>query len=174
MNNQITIHEAVTEPDISTFGERLLLPPEEIIPFTVEQLQNPEDWQLIKLENGFLEAIGEPSLSDEKKERLKAAVATKQITFLIARRGCRAVGLCSVSTCYSTFVCGEIGIFDDFYVEPCFRGKGIARLLAEAAQRWCAEQGIGSLTVCCAPCDEEMYQSLGFMMRLGATFSWTP
>lgn len=28
-----------------------------------------------------------------------------------------------------------------------------------------------SLTVCCAPCDEKMYQALGFDIGLGTTFA---
>ena len=81
------------------------------------------------------------------------------------------VGMCSVATCYSTFSCSETGVYEDFYIEPAFRGKGIARKLAEAAQGWCRENGISSLTVCCALCDEAMYQALGFDVRLGAMFA---
>ena len=79
--------------------------------------------------------------------------------------------MCSVSPSFSTFSCGKVGTFDDFYVEPAFRKQGIARKLAEAAQEWCRENGVASLTVCCAPCDEEMYQALGFDAPLGRTFS---
>jgi len=70
--------------------------------------------------------------------------------------------MCSVATYYSTFSYSNVGVYEDFYVEPAFRGKGIARKLAEAARRWCQEHGIASLTVCCAPCDEAMYRALGF------------
>ena len=65
------------------------------------------------------------------------------------------------------------GVFDDFYIEPVFRKKGIARQLALAAQDWCKENGLASLTVTCAPCDERMYQSLGFEFRLGSTYTIT-
>lgn len=65
----------------------------------------------------------------------------------------------------------ETGVYEDFYVEPAFRGKGIARKLAQAAQAWCKDNGISSLTVCCAPCDEKMYQALGFDIALGTTFA---
>jgi hypothetical protein len=33
-------------------------------------------------------------------------------------RGCRAVGMCSVAPVFSTFSCADVGIFEDFYVEP--------------------------------------------------------
>ena len=41
------------------WGEPLMiLPPKEELPFTVEILKNPTDWQLLKLENGFKKEIG--------------------------------------------------------------------------------------------------------------------
>ena len=60
---------------------------------------------------------------------------------------------------------------EDFYIEPAFRNRGTARKLAEAAQSWCRENDIASLTVCCAACDEAMYQALGFNTSLGTTFA---
>ena len=83
----------------------------------------------------------------------------------------QAVGLCSVSPCFSTFACGELGSFEDFYLEPDFRGKGAARLLAQAAQEWSKENALASLTVTCAPCDEGMYQALSFDTHLGKAFA---
>ena len=71
----------------------------------------------------------------------------------------------------STFSCSDTGVYEDFYIEPAFRGKGIARKLAQAAQAWCKDNGISSLTVCCAPCDEKMYQALGFDIALVTTFA---
>ena len=150
------------------WGEPLmLLPPEEALPFTVERLADPEDWQLMKLENGFLTEISEEPLSEEKQQRLKEAVGDGKITFFLAKRGYRAVGMCSVSPCYSTFSCAEIGVFDDFYVEPAFRRQGIARQLVSAARNWAEENALSGLTVGCADCDAEMYRALGFETRLG-------
>ena len=154
------------------WGEPLMiLPPAEDIPITVEILAEPEDWQLKKLENGFLKEIGESPATEEKQEQLAQAIRDGKITFFVAKRGYRAVGMCSVAKCFSTFVCTDTGVFDDFYIEPVFRKKGIARKLALAAQDWCKEKGLASLTVCCAPCDEGMYQALRFDVKLGSTFS---
>lgn len=150
----------------------MLLPPKEDVPIAVELLTEPEDWQLKRLENGFLKEIGEEILTKEKQERLAQAIRAGHITFFMARRDDRAVGMCSVATYFSTFSCGDTGVFEDFYVEPAFRKRGIARALAQAAQAWSREKGIFSLTVCCAPCDEKMYQSLGFETRLGATLAY--
>ena len=150
----------------------LLLPPKEELPFTVEILSDPEDWQLQKLQNGYRAEIGEQALTEEQQGRLQEAIRQGNITFFLAKRGYRAVGMCSVTRCYSTFCCGDTGVFEDFYTEPAFRKKGVARKLAQAAQAWCEEKGIPSLTVCCAPCDETMYQALGFGLRLGTTFAY--
>jgi len=154
------------------WGEPLMiLPPAEDVSITVEILTDPEDWQLNKLENGFLKEIGEPPATEEKQEQLAQAIRDGKITFLMAKRGYRAVGMCSVAKCFSTFACSDTGVFDDFYIEPVYRKKGVARKLAQAARDWCKENGLASLTVCCAPCDEGMYQALGFDTQLGSTFA---
>ena len=154
------------------WGEPLMiLPPAEDVPITVEVLSDPEDWQLKKLENGFLKEIGESPATEEKQEQLARAIRDGKITFFVAKRGYRTVGMCSVAKCFSTFACTDTGVFDDFYIEPVFRKKGVARKLALVAQDWCKEKGLASLTVCCAPCDEGMYQALGFDVRLGSTFA---
>lgn len=149
----------------------MILPPAEDVPVTVEMLADPEDWQLIKLENGFLKEIGEQMLTREHQAQLAQAIRDGRITFFVARRGYRAIGMCSVARCFSTFACTDTGAFEDFYIEPAFRKKGVARKLAKAAQEWCRENDVASLTVCCAPCDELMYQKLGFDISLGHTYA---
>lgn len=161
------------ENGVDEWGEPLmLLPPAETVPFTVEILKDPVDWQLLKLENGFKREIGEESLTKIQQKQLQQAVRVGRITFFFAKRGYRAVGMCSVAAYYSTFSCSNVGVFEDFYIEPAFRNRGTARKLAEAAQSWCRENDIASLTVCCAACDEAMYQALGFNTSLGTTFAY--
>lgn len=160
------------ENGVDEWGEPLmLLPPAETVPFTVEILKDPVDWQLLKLENGFKREIGEESLTKIQQKQLQKAVREGRITFFFAKRGYRAVGMCSVAAYYSTFSCSNVGVFEDFYIEPAFRNRGTARKLTEAAQSWCRENDIASLTVCCAACDEAMYQALGFNTSLGTTFA---
>ena len=157
------------------WGEPLMiLPPKDDVPITVEILTDSEDWQLKKLENGFLTEIGEEALTEEKQKRLAEAIRAEKISFFLAMRGTRAVGMCSVARCFSTFSCGDIGVFEDFFIEPVFRRKGIARKLAQAVQAWCRENGMASLTVSCAPCDEDMYRALGFALPLGQSFACLP
>ena len=162
------------ENGVDEWGEPLMiLPPKDEVPITVEILSDSEDWQLKKLENGFLKEIGEQMLTEEKQEKLQQAIRDGKITFFMAKRGYRAVGMCSVAKCFSTFACSDTGVFDDFYIEPAFRRKGAARKLAQAAQQWCSDNTVSSLTVCCSPCDEGMYRALGFDVRLGSTFAHT-
>lgn len=152
------------------WGEPLMiLPPNDDVPITAEVLTDPEDWQLKKLENGFLNEIGEALADDVKFSHLAQAIRDKKITFLMAKRGYRAVGMCSVVKYFSASTCSEIGIFDDFYIEPAFRKKGIARRLVRAAQETGKKIGFDSLSVTCSPCDEEMYKALGFNTSLGMT-----
>ena len=155
MKDQITAREAVAE-----------------MPIAVSELANPEEEQLARMENDYLRQIGEPILTEEKRRALTEAIRAGRITFFIARRGAHAVGMCSVARCFSTFACSDVGVFEDFYVEPELRGRGVARMLAQAAQEWCRANGVASLTVCSAPCDAEMYQALGFGMPLGTTFAY--
>ena len=128
---------------VDEWGEPLmLLPPEEDIPFTVEAV-SAADWQLLKLENGFRSEIG----------------------------GYRCIGMCSVAAAFSSFRCENVGIFEDFYIEPVFRGHGGARQLTDAAHSFGRERGYTDITVTCAPCDEDMYNSLGFATRLGSVYA---
>ena len=149
----------------------MILPPKEDVPFTVERLMNLREPQLRRLLRGFRAEIGEEPLDDAALDRLLVAMGRECIAFFVARRGFRIVGMCSVARCFSTFACGDTGVLDDFFIEPAFRKRGIARMLTRAAQDYGKAEGMASLTVCCAPCDEEMYQSLGFDTRLGATYA---
>ncbi len=139
---------------------------------TISKATQSENWQeLLRLENGYFREIGEQPLAEEQQAQLFQAIQESRITFFLAKSGKQTVGMCSIARHFSTFACTDTGVFEDFYVEPAFRKKGIARMLAQAAQTWSCEQGLSSLTVCCAPCDEQMYQSLGFDTPLGKTLA---
>ncbi len=124
-----------------------------------------------ELESRFLEEIGEDTLDEEAEIRLDSAIKTGKITFFVAQDEEKPVGMCSVSRCFSTFACSDVAQYDDFFVLPEYRHSGVARQLAEYAQKWCAENGIVSLTVTSSPMDEAMYQHLGFTLRLGTTYA---
>lgn len=81
-----------------------ILSPAEALPITGEVLADPDDWQLERLENGFLKEIGEQPATEEGQKRLARAIRDGKTTFFAARRGSRAVGMCSVARCFSSFL----------------------------------------------------------------------
>ena len=116
------------------------------------------------LHAAYKREIGEDVPSDEDFERLAAAMRAGRIRFF----GCAAegalVGICSIAPTFSTFNYGPAGVFEDFYIVPDHRHRGIARQLVAFAAK---ESGAQSLTVGCADCDVEMYRALGFSTPLG-------
>ena len=61
------------------------------------------------------------------------------------------------------------GIFEDFFIYPNFRHKGIARQLVQFSYR---SSAISSMTVAYAQCDIQMYKSLGFSIQIGNLFAF--
>ena len=57
-----------------------------------------------------------------------------------------------------------MGVFEDFYIQPEYRHKRIARKLVAYAYE---QSGVESLTVGCADCDVQMYEAIGFGIPLG-------
>ncbi len=118
-------------------------------------------WELQRL---YKAEIGEKVPENEEKEHLAKAIAGDKIVFYGALDGDRLVGCCSITIGFSTFDYMASGVFEDFYICPEYRRKGIARQLVQFAYH---ESGVSSLTVGCADCDVQMYQSLGFTIPLG-------
>lgn len=90
---------------------------------TIEILTGMDDGALEGLENAYLTEIGEAPLSEDARARLSDAIRAGRIVFVVARVRNRAIGMCSVTRCFSTFACADIGIFEDFFVEPNFRKR---------------------------------------------------
>jgi len=118
-------------------------------------------WELQKL---YKAEIGENEPENAGKERLAEAIDQDRILFYGAWEGSSLICCCSITVGFSTFDYMPSGIFEDFYIRPEYRHKGIARQLVQFAYR---ESGVSSLTVGCADCDVQMYQSLGFSIPLG-------
>jgi len=137
----------------------------------IKPLCSKPDTQFMRLMDRFLDSIGEAPMTSAQRSALAQAVKDGQIHFFLAWHEEEPVGMCSVSPCFSTFGCTTSGVFDDFYIQPAYRYRGIARLLAAHAQDWCRQQGYASLTVGCSDGDIGMYQHLGFDIRLGTMLS---
>ena len=129
--------------------------------FRIETTQIDDLWQL---QLAYKMEIGEDTPSLEARDRLSFAMDTGKIEFYGAWDENKLVGCCSISKGFSTFNYGISGVFEDFYIAPENRRKGIARKLVKFAFE---ESGVESLTVGCADCDLDMYGALGFTIRLG-------
>ena len=120
--------------------------------------------ELKELQMAYKIAIGEDTPKEEDFKSLLNAIEHKEILFYGCMCEGKLVACCSISVTFSTFNYQKSGVFDDFYIRPEFRHKGIARKLVLYA--W-EQSGVGSLTVGCADCDEEMYKAIGFEIPLG-------
>ncbi len=120
--------------------------------------------QLWELQIAYKAEIGEEAPASEDLSRLQAAMEQNQILFYGAWDNEKLVGCCSVTIGFSTFLYAPSGVFEDFYIRPSCRHRGIARELVRFAK---ADSGVSSLSVGCADCDVPMYQALGFSIELG-------
>ena len=116
------------------------------------------------LQKAYKAEIEEDAPTERDLGRLREAMEENRILFYGAWDGPTLTGCCSVTIGFSTFRYAASGVFEDFYIRPEYRHKGIARALAAYARQ---DSGVASLTVGCADCDVEMYQSLGFSIHLG-------
>ena len=124
---------------------------------------------LKELHIGYKQEIGEEAPTDENLDSLSEAIIKEQIIFYGCIDEGRLIACCSITPTYSTFNYQTGGVFEDFYIVPEYRHRGIARQLVRFAYQ---ESGVGSLTVGCAECDIKMYQSLGFSIPLGNLFAF--
>ena len=126
---------------------------------------------LWELQKQYKAEVGEDIPNDIAKKHLKDAISKGKIFFFGAWKGGSLVGCCSITVGFSTFDYMPSGIFEDFFICPDFRHKGIARQLVQFAYR---SSDISSMTVACAQCDIQMYQSLGFSIKIGNLFAFEP
>ena len=119
---------------------------------------------LWELQKAYKAEIEEDMPTEQNLCRMKEAMKENRILFFGAWDGTTLMGCCSVTIGFSTFNYAASGVFEDFYIRPEYRHQGIARELVKHAWK---DSGVASLTVGCADCDVEMYQSLGFTIRLG-------
>ena len=124
---------------------------------------------LWRVQKAYKAEIGEDEPGEEEKDRLSRAVAGGAIRFYGCEAEGRLVGCCSLSPVFSTFDYRMSGVFEDFYILPECRHRGIARGLVRFARQ---ESGVSTMTVGCADCDAEMYKALGFRVTLGNLLAW--
>ena len=125
--------------------------------------------RLRPLHTAYKLEIGEDAPTDADYARLAGAMRAGRIRFFGCEADGRLAGCCSVAPTWSTFSYAPAGVFEDFYILPDARHRGIARRLVRFAVE---RSGLGSLTVGCADCDVEMYRALGFRVPLGNLLAW--
>lgn len=119
---------------------------------------------LKRLQTAYKQEIGEDAPTAADLESLRQAVDDGRIQFYGCVDAEKLVACCSVSVVYSTFCYSGSGVFEDFYILPAYRHRGIARALVRYAYE---ASGVRSMTVGCANCDVEIYRALGFRVPLG-------
>ncbi len=120
--------------------------------------------ELERLQREYKKAIKEDDPTERDFSNMLSAIKNKEIVFYACKHDGRLVGCCSVSSVFSTFDYLRGGVFEDFYIMPEYRHKGIARALVKFAYE---ESGISTLTVGSADCDVGMYKALGFSLPIG-------
>ena len=152
MENQITIREAVTESDVAAFWEQLhIYHKRDIFPDPdsedLEYFLGPEYYDhMMKIHSRPLD----------------------RCYFLFFHRDGQDIGF--ALPVIFTSEDGKCFIME-YCVYPEFRGNGAGKECARVLLDWCKENGLASLTVCCAPCDEGMYRALGFSVLIGTTYA---
>lgn len=116
------------------------------------------------LQTAYKREIGEDEPTAQDRKRLQSAIEGENILFYGAFDGASLIGCCSVTVGFSTFLYAPSGVFEDFYIRPAYRHKGIAKALVQFARE---DSGVSTLTVGCADCDLDMYKALGFTIPLG-------
>lgn len=116
------------------------------------------------LQTAYKREIGEDEPTAQDRERLQSAIEGEKILFYGAFDSASLIGCCSVTVGFSTFLYAPSGVFEDFYIRPAYRHKGIAKALVQFARE---DSGVSTLTVGCADCDLDMYKALGFTIPLG-------
>ena len=128
------------------------------------KITNSEFSALWELHTAYKAEIGEYSPTENDCNKLQTAIKDGSILFFGAFVDDRLVGCCSVTVGFSTFNYEKSGVFEDFYILPEYRRRGIARELVRFAFE---NSGVCSMIVGCADCDIAMYNALGFSVRLG-------
>ena len=138
-----------------------------------EKLSFDDFDQFIELEQQYKDSIGEQKLTDKQICNLENAIHEDLIEFFVAKIQGEIVAICSISLAFSTFSCKSMGIFEDFFIAPEHRKKGIARGLTSYVFGVLKSRNVSSLWVGCADMDLEMYKSIGFTKPLGNLLTWS-
>jgi len=135
---------------------------------------NIKDFKKLKpLLNDYKKSIHEAPLTETQFAELKKAIETEKISFYTAVNEGEIIAMCSVALTFSTYNCQPMGIFEDFYINPLHRGKGLASKLTAFVFSQMEALGVNSVWVGSADMDVNMYKHLGFTVPLGNLLAWS-
>jgi GNAT superfamily N-acetyltransferase len=138
----------------------------------IRELEEGRFERILPLLNAYKQEIGEAPLDKDGANRIREAIRNGRISFFVAQERGTPVGMCSLSTAFSTFAGGrDMGVFEDFYVLPEKRKQGIAGMLAEYVFGEAKKRNCSSVIVGCCRTDVPMYEHLGFTLNLGHMLS---
>jgi len=138
----------------------------------IRELETGHFERILPLLDAYKQEIGEAPQDQDGTNRIREAIRDGRISFFVAQEGDTPVGMCSLSTAFSTFAGGkDMGVFEDFYVIPEKRKQGIAVMLAEYVFGEAKKRNCSSVIVGCCKTDVPMYQHLGFTLILGHMLS---
>lgn len=110
---------------------------------------------LIPLFSAYLNALGEMGLRYTPRyeavgELLEGRVKSRRTLLAVAEEEGALLGFVCAGTrrVGGEYLCeeqGAVGYVDDLYVRPESRGQGIASALADRAEAWMAESGVGAV-----------------------------
>jgi GNAT superfamily N-acetyltransferase len=86
----------------------------------------------------------------------------------LIQAGSRAVGHVVVTVCYSMEYGGLIAIVDDLYVQPGYRGRGLATAALAEVRAWCAARSLRAIKVETGPDNaaaQAAYRRAGFVVK---------
>ena len=120
----------------------------------------------------YKSSINESIINENQFDELKNAILNNRITFYTIHNDNDVIGMCSISTIFSTYKCDLVGMFDDFFIDIEYRKKGYARELVNYVFDDMKNRKINSVLVGCSEIDVKMYKKLGFDMEIGYLLSW--
>lgn len=139
----------------------------------ITEFQHEDFPRLKPLLQAYKHSINEEPLNETQLSDLVRAIKEGRIIFFTASSNQELIAMCSITIGFSTFNCKNVGIFEDFYITPDYRGKGVARELTTYVFSAMEKYDVQTVWVGCADMDLEMYKHLGFNIPLGNLLAWS-
>jgi len=91
----------------------------------------------------------------------------KNEVFVLKRSDGKRAGMLWMSRSKDQYTCDDTGYIMGIYVEKELRGNGLGKALLKAAEGWCSERGLMSVTLNASPLNDalELYKEYGFRER---------